>query len=41
MKWILLFLVLLLTGCVAQSKMVVVVRGTQEPVEFEVQYELK
>ena len=34
-------LLVVLTGCVGTSKMVMVVRGTQEPVEFEVQYEVK
>lgn len=43
--FLLFLLTLALTGCVSTSRMIVVVRGTQvveeQPVEFEVQYELR
>jgi uncharacterized protein YcfL len=37
-KFFLLLVILLLTGCVSHGKMVAMVRGTQDPLEFEVQY---
>lgn len=39
--FLVIMMALALTGCIGTSKMVVVVKSVQEPIEFELQYEIQ